>query len=490
MQDVPKIVRERLRAATPVANHPGADVLTAFVERSLPELERAIVLEHLARCGDCRDVLALALPASEPVQTVISPARGGWLSWPALRWGFVAAAGLAIVSLGIVQYQRHLQPAAMVAKQAPLPEAVATNVQTQPAAAAPAEKDEQKVKSLPPVSSREDVISGDKAGSELTQPNLMNRAKTPPPSAHVPAGVVGGVASGVAHNQFVHGPRMPTQWNQQNNRVQAFAPAAPSAAAKQQAANLADNRKVPPSSRMVEVEASNEAPSANAETNQESSLQVQPTQPEAQFGNSLGGPVGKAKLPVNVEAANVPAPQTADATAQQELPVATGNSGLTARNLAQLSIPTASRLPRWTITSTGGLARSFDQGKTWQDVDVNVNAGFGQSYDHPDVILPTAPAKEARAAKKKPPKTSASSYVLRVVAANGPEVWVGYSGGLLLHSVDIGGHWTYIWPTSRGATLTGDIVALDFADAQHGKVTTSTSEVWITSDDGQTWQKQ
>jgi hypothetical protein len=189
---------------------------------------------------------------------------------------------------------------------------------------------------------------------------------------------------------------------------------------------------------------------------------------------------------VNVEAANVPAPQTADATTQQELPVATGNSGLTARNLAQLSIPTASRLPRWTITSAGGLARSFDQGKTWQDVDVNASptpaAGF-VSYE-------TAKAAPAKEDYKKALKAAAAPVIFRAVAALGPEVWAGGSNGALYHSVDAGGHWTPVVPSSVGTILSGDILVLDFSDAQHGKVRTSTSEVWITSDGGQTWQKQ
>ena len=70
MQNVPKIVRERLKAATPAVDHPDADVLTAFAERSLPKREQGVVLEHLARCGDCRDIVALALPATEPVEAV------------------------------------------------------------------------------------------------------------------------------------------------------------------------------------------------------------------------------------------------------------------------------------------------------------------------------------------------------------------------------------------------------------------------------------
>ena len=62
MQNVPKIVRERLKAAPPATEHPDANALTAFAERVLPERERALVFDHLARCGDCRDVVALALP--------------------------------------------------------------------------------------------------------------------------------------------------------------------------------------------------------------------------------------------------------------------------------------------------------------------------------------------------------------------------------------------------------------------------------------------
>src|SRR5579859_6012697 len=111
MQDVPKIVRERLRAGTPVTsqvspNHPDADVLTAFAEQSLPERERAVLLEHLARCSDCRDIVALALPETEQVATVNRAAARGWLSWPTLRWGLVAAGIVAIASVGIVQYER------------------------------------------------------------------------------------------------------------------------------------------------------------------------------------------------------------------------------------------------------------------------------------------------------------------------------------------------------------------------------------------------
>ena len=74
--------------------------------------------------------------------------------------------------------------------------------------------------------------------------------------------------------------------------------------------------------------------------------------------------------------------------------------------------------------------------------------------------------------------------------ANGADVWAGGSTGALYHSADAGNTWTRVFPTASGATLTGDIVSLEFREPQHGKLSTSSSEVWITSDAGQSWQKQ
>lgn len=106
--------------------HPDADVLTAFAEQSLAGRERDQVVQHLARCGDCRDVIALALPASEEVQVTDAgwlnrPARSGWLTWPAFRWGFVAAGILAVASIGVLQLRHGRQT--MVATSLPSAEA-------------------------------------------------------------------------------------------------------------------------------------------------------------------------------------------------------------------------------------------------------------------------------------------------------------------------------------------------------------------------------
>src|SRR6266851_461736 len=110
MPHLPKIVRQRLQGPTNASNlHPDADVLTAFAEKSLPDSERAHVTDHLARCGDCREIVALALPATKETTVVGRSAGTAWRTGWFLRWGVVAAGIALAASVGIVQLrERHL----------------------------------------------------------------------------------------------------------------------------------------------------------------------------------------------------------------------------------------------------------------------------------------------------------------------------------------------------------------------------------------------
>lgn len=110
--------------------------------------------------------------------------------------------------------------------------------------------------------------------------------------------------------------------------------------------------------------------------------------------------------------------------------------------------------PRWTLSWDGVLQRSLDSGRTWQTVPV------------------------------------ASHLILRALAANGLDIWVGGKAGALFHSSDAGQHWAQVLPRTDSQPLVGDIVGVEFSDALHGKLTSSNHEIWITSDAGQTWQKQ
>lgn len=466
MTDVPKIVRERLKAGGPTGTHPDANVLTAFSERSLPETERASVLHHLARCGECREIVSLALPEEAGIGP--QPVRpSGWLAWPTLRWAFVAAGILVIAALGTVQYRRYSQASSMAAKQSgPALYVKEAGNKTVPTPAPP-----------PPPAVQESEEAHDKAESasvsnqgkqEVLKPSakpVQTRSRLAPP-------IAGNTFSGTnIGGPLPHGPRILNQVQQQNANIQ------------QQSANgfLPQSAAAPPpvpfakpaGSQPARVVASSEAFHGNAAKTTPSGQDVTALTLESQT-------VAQQPSTYEISQNNVERAKPAD-----ELHLS-ANRKVPAGSPAQFDrlSSKAAGAPRWTINSSGALQRSYDQGNTWQDVNVAAVPPAAESLYSVEKSRPEAKDADTALAKK-----SASS-VFRAVAANGSDVWAGGSSGMLYHSIDSGAHWIRILPAFSGATLTGDVIALDFSDRQHGKVTTSTSEVWITSDAGQTWQKQ
>jgi Photosynthesis system II assembly factor YCF48/Putative zinc-finger len=63
--ELPKPIREALARQMAHDAHPSADVLTAFAEHGLRHDERQRVIDHLAQCTECRDVVFLASNAVE-----------------------------------------------------------------------------------------------------------------------------------------------------------------------------------------------------------------------------------------------------------------------------------------------------------------------------------------------------------------------------------------------------------------------------------------
>ena len=568
MQNVPNIVRERLKAAPLAVDHPDANVLTAFAERSLPDRERSRVLDHLARCGDCRDIVALALPATEPLPAPVTPSPRGWLTWPTLRWGFVAAGVVAIASFGVLQYQRRLQPATMVsAPKQSTPVEVATNDGTKSVAqfstAPPGQKEKVQAPSTPAVA---DTLDANATANENAEKKAIAREE----STRTRGAMIG--------SPLPHGPRLANQYQQQNNAQNQFpAPAAPSSFDRLQSfhdnasAAGATPSTAPTPSAVPTLEASTAAPAvakakpamplpsrADAATNsphvpdQDARLlrsQIAPGQIGGYVVDPSGAVVANARvtitptpskgetatavtnsqgawliagLPTGNYKAEAQAPgfnttvldlnydakrpslysltlspgtvsETVEVSAQAAqvqatTSSATGRAAIGGRNLSQLASVSQAPQPRWNINATGALQRSLDQGSTWQTVDVNASPASVTSTTSLDIVAKTSRSKEKDSSKAR--KQDAVSLVFRAVAANGSDVWAGGSAGALYHSADAGNTWTRVSPSSSGATLTGDIIRLEFSEPQHGKLSTSSSEVWTTSDAGQSWQKQ
>jgi hypothetical protein len=609
MQNVPKIVQQRLRAAAVPVNHPDADLLTAFAERSLPEVERAAVLEHMARCGDCRDIVALALPEIESLGMAVRPSASGW-TWPALRWGFVAVGVVAIASFSIVQYQRHSQPSSLAMKQVatkqPPSLEVATNEPKKQelarfAGAVPAEKSD-KAQSPPAPAFTDSAGSTTVSLDEKSEKKSAAGAETSqaPASAPTPVGANTSFRGAAVGGPLAHGPRLANQWPQQNlanNASNQVSVPPPSAFAKQQTTSVpSPNPRTPTTTQTAEVGGaapivtaqaeppSNEAdasvrvdrakaaaPAASATevaTNHQDSfdhlerrskvLQAAPGQIGGYVFDPSGAAVPNARITITPSNAGGSASVVTDSAgtwliaglptgnykAQAEAPgfkttvvdlnydanqpsmysftlnvgnvsetvevaaqtgqLQTESTGvgvpMNGRDFSQLSATPSGLMPRWTISAAGSLQRSFDQGKTWQTIDVDASlfsSAFTSSSTTSIEIIAKTPqsngSKEKASKEKdsgKAHRRDAATFAFRAVTAAGSDVWAGGSGGALYHSPDAGNHWTRIVPVSAGSALTGDIVSVDFPDPQHGKLATTTSEVWTTADSGQTWQKQ
>lgn len=579
MQNVPNIVRDRLKVATPVS-HPDADTLTAFSEQLLPEAERAAVVEHLARCGECREVVALALPESKAFQPVLGHSSSRWFAWPTLRWAFVAA-GVAIVSVGLVKHQRRevaYSPMAYKAsteqqqEQAKSAQALPVTTTLTPAQdhakgfaplvakneAPPPEPGPEKARTS---ASRINQFSGSGFGATLGGPLSLNQlpgrqwqqnstqnqlvasaprsenATTPTADASGAAPVTTPQAAPsnaqLAKNQPVPGLAGSNAGFAVDKAKLPVPPASPANGALDGQPASDELRKPSPqpvpgqiggyvvdpsgavvSNARITVTPSQAGGAATTVTNSQGawliaglpsgSYRAQAEAPgfkttvldlnyDANQPSMFSFTLSPGNVSETVEVSSVQMQvQTQSAVEGSEMKPAVSASQARALNFEQLASLSPAHLPRWSINAAGTLQRSLDQGNTWQDVVVSGAAPAleGRALETSADTASGKDAKAARAKAKSAGKKNASSPVFRAVAANGADVWAGGLSGCLYHSTDSGNRWTQVAPSSAGATLTGDIVSIEFPDSQHGKLATSTAETWVTADSGQTWQKQ
>jgi hypothetical protein len=391
-----------------------------------------------------------------------------------MRWAFVAAGVVVVASVGLLQFPRKSREATLAHSYDAAPATGVTNeAKNQPApqigapeAASVEAKKEAPARSAPSVASAaKNNRDEDKEIDALRSSETGNRSLS--------RGVVHGYT--FRAQQLAHGPKPPIQFQQNsdwslnaNNAVafQAQSPTSPPAPVVNQ----------PASTQLAVVPSPAPGSNFGGPLNDKRALEkVVVNAPPAVFpsaGSSSGAEIARAKPATT---ANIrQATQAADAYAFT-------TDGMSNFSTSGSLVPESAR---WLINSVGGLQRSVDQGRTWQDVDVNSATGRGDGMGL-QMAMKSSRAKVAKDkadAKEKP-------ILFRAVSANGPDVWAGGSEGKLYHSTDSGANWVRVVPSWRGIDLTSDILNLQFSDPQHGRIVTSAAEIWTTADGGQTWDK-
>jgi len=173
--------------------HPDAEMLGAFAEQALGERERAEVLEHLAVCGRCRQVVALANEAAgaEVAARRHAPARPRvWLrSWGLALAPLAAVAAAAVFAIYV--HERDVERNAEVARverqqaseKAPMPSQA--QVPATPSPASPVEQPAPTER--PGLARRAPVAEPDERASapapEAANVPLSSREEPAPPAA-------------------------------------------------------------------------------------------------------------------------------------------------------------------------------------------------------------------------------------------------------------------------------------------------------------------
>jgi hypothetical protein len=432
MPKIPHSVIARLLAGSPDspgsvgAQHPDANLLSAFSENSLQKRERAQLMEHLAQCPQCRDVLALQVAAATQMGEEASPAKSPqrqreWLARTELRWAAVAAS-LAVVA-GIFLLR---QPDRVYQDRTPSSPATSA-LQPQGTKRQDSASNESKVeiakKENRPVAVPENQISRNTSARS----RAAKTTQTPMPATSV----------ATANANFDHFGR--EIW-----KDKVAAPPAPTPPAIASNAPLAGS--APAASE------SGAAPKVSSET-----VEVE-GRPEPQ---SVRHAAEAGDRKAEKQSANALTITAADSVSSEETtqPRQSGSiggfAGYSTMAKSSASSPPA-RLPRpgerWRVEQ-GVLQRSENAGQTWSTLDIRTGAVPGLA-----------------------------------IAFRGDEVWAGDSQGGLSHSSDNAQHWQRVLYGGTENIEGATIVSVSIPSAGHVVIKNSAGHTWFTRDDGKTWR--
>jgi Photosynthesis system II assembly factor YCF48 len=486
MSELSNIVRQRLASRETGLVHPDADTLTAYMERLLREPERNEVQEHLAHCGQCREVTALSLPeqpvAGEGALVAAPPSSGRrWRFWTPAFGLAASVASLVIIAAMIIELPKK---SIQEARQNPVRQSAspASSSNTSPAAtsAQPEAATLVGAQPVPPMTSGEESHPG----LATRKPLAVSRSST------------------------------------------AASPATIAEMARNTPARLGDSTWVSGGPRQGYL---NSQMFANADANAFSSGIAVSELPSAPPPRSLGDRAPNTPLLSNT----IPLPAFADAPLQIEgnkaVRTFTGSSAPSSRFgvpfLTALGRDTKQLLQRRTspaisassfVGHTMGGSQFNPARDTGQSVEITAAAPLlekdsaeldqSRAFSARAMANPGVPSRMEKAAAPQLAWKVAGGKLLKsresgdwveafstgegiefsVVRFHGPEVWAGGSNAALVHSRDGGFTWRRI---TLGSSARGTISSIE-AEGMRVQVKSSSGQSWSSPDGGTTWTLQ
>lgn len=474
---IPRLIRERVRAQQAgfrsQAEHPDADVLTAFSENTLAREERSQVMNHLGDCEACRDVVMLSqtMP-DQDAKPIRLPARP-FLSWMTLRWASLAA--VFAMAIGVVVMERSSRPIEGFTQQGPTTDVV------QPAGANEQEQ--------PTATTKADLAAAKEKDAKVADARARGKVATEKPVAPPPAPAQG--YARIAENRT--GRLYLGEAQSRSERAAGrgalakdeFSSASNAVAAKQEMirnrgqlpveiTNNSETRDAGVDSGAAQDSARPAAPDSQAYTFAPAPSAPPPASSAAESAAApaTGGsaPLSDSRLARKKSTDEVAPKATAERalqrtgsredkglTAQTEVTVTSGDAnfqakdqqaGLTTENLAA-----ASPVPmRWRLRE-GKLQHSADEGKTWQEINLE-------------------------------PGVNLHSFWIQ-----GGNVWAGGTGGSLYQVTSQGKNAVRIPLKVSGGDVSQTVVTISFSDERNGIIRLENGQILRTADGGKTWER-
>ncbi|MGB9199712.1 MAG: hypothetical protein WCB53_22505 [Terriglobales bacterium] len=487
MAELPKIVHQRLLPVTTeqvalAQAHPEADVLTAFAEQALPALERDDVLRHLALCGDCRDVVALALPADvaairgtevpaqEEAQSreVIAVAAGragaqrkrrfAWagFGWANLRWATLAAGIALAVFVMRPALERtskiHTAPSLATGKSTAQLQPEVMPVMPQIVSGAVPDDSVAKKRALAgPLKTEVSKLDASKNGPTL---NKL------PTSSGTPMALVSPADQLRADHPNADQPKADRRTEDQSKMSLASSRTAAdfksSRGADAGGASKDSMPRVPAAGTAFDLRAQTPASAPPSEEGKSSQVAVEAGSEATTVSTVNSNEIAQAKSPALQTTPDITKAKPAlDSSTVSNPQGVEQNAVAQNANVAVTSASSpliAKRATSWMIAG-GMLKRSLDGGQTW---------------------LPATPA----------------DHPVLCYGVRGGEVLAGGQSGTLLRSTDNGATWVPIAVSFQGQPLTSAVVHIEMPSPAQIFLSTDNHETWSSADRGRTWQKK